>query len=173
MGEANRRKAILGDLFGQPQEPKIKLESKPEPRPEPQKDEAKKQYDTYSLELGGCVNSWQNQGIARVAAQAKRMGVIDGGVALPFVVTINTGGMIMGLAFPSVGSKDSETEIVVGMVVTNIFEISEEKGTRFYRDIEGDLRLKIALAYREWVHRQGYLSMVIGEAGVLANDQLK
>lgn len=151
MGESKRRKEILGDSYGR------------------QKEFSIRSYDTYTLELAECVSS-HSKGIVGITAQVREVGVIDGGLVVPFVIEIKTGGRIMGLAYPSVGSPRSETEIIVGLAVTDIVEIQERQGSDFFNSIKSDVILKISLAFREWVHKRGYLSMVIEQAEAQADN---
>lgn len=120
MGEAKRRKAILGDSYGKP-------------------------VGGYSIQLGDITDS-DDPEIARISAEASREGIVNNGVAIPFVVSIDDGGKFLGVGFPSL---NSESRIIVGLFVLKVIDLTKEKATPYYQATKNELRRRIVLAFKE------------------------
>lgn len=118
MGEAKRRKQILGDLYGK---------------------------SKYIIKLGDVVSTQESE-IDLVAEEAKQLGIVDNGHAIPFALNIKNGGKLLGFGFPSI---DTNKNLCVGLAVISVTDITIEEATPIYKSAENEIRREIGLLYKE------------------------
>lgn len=104
------------------------------------------QSPTYIIEFGNFTSS-RESALTEITSNIHQYGIKDSGILIPFAITLNNGGKIIGLGFPSINHKFN---VLTGLIVLKINGMSQQSANSFYRRVEQDIRHQIGVLFKEW-----------------------